>query len=56
MEEETRTILRSAIEAQQPVAGGKGLASRIHDHFAQFEGDAGRQAGGRRSQQREALL
>jgi hypothetical protein len=30
MEEEARTILRSAIEAQQPIAGGKGLGSRIH--------------------------
>ena len=23
---------------QQPVAGGKGLGSRIHEHFAQFGG------------------
>ena len=38
MEEEARTILRSAIEAQQPVAGGKGLGSRIHQHFAQLGG------------------
>jgi len=38
MEEEALTILRSAIEAQQPVAGGKGLGSRIHDHFAQLGG------------------
>lgn len=38
MEEEARTILRSAIEAQQPVAAGKGLGSRIHAHFAQLGG------------------
>ena len=38
MEEEALTILRSAIEAQQPVAGGKGLGSRIHEHFAQLGG------------------
>jgi plasmid stability protein len=38
MEEEARTILRSALEAQQPVAGGKGLGSRIHAHFAQLGG------------------
>jgi plasmid stability protein len=38
MEEESRTILRSAIEARQPVAGGKGLGSRIHAHFAQLGG------------------
>jgi plasmid stability protein len=38
MEEEARTILRSAIEARQPVAGGGGLGSRIHEHFAQFGG------------------
>ena len=38
MEEEARTILRSAIEARQPVAGGKGLGSRIHEHFAQLGG------------------
>jgi plasmid stability protein len=38
MEEEARTILRSAIEAQQPVPGGKGLGSRIHEHFAQLGG------------------
>jgi antitoxin FitA len=38
MEEEARTILRSAIEAQQPPAGGKGLGSRIHEHFAQLGG------------------
>lgn len=37
MEEEVRTILRSAIEARQPV-GGKGLGSRIHEHFAQLGG------------------
>ncbi len=38
MEEEARTILRSAIEAQQPVAGGKGLGSHIHERFAQLGG------------------
>ena len=38
MEEEARTILRSAIEARQPVAGGKGLGSRTHEHFAQLGG------------------
>ncbi len=38
MEEEARTILRSAIEAQQPVAGEKDLGSRIHEHFAQLGG------------------
>jgi plasmid stability protein len=38
MEEEARTILRSAIETQRPVAGGKGLGSRIQAHFAQLGG------------------
>ena len=38
MEEEARTILRSAIETRQPVAGGMGLGSRIHEHFAQLGG------------------
>ncbi len=38
MEEEARTILRSAIEASQPSAGGTGLGSRIHAHFAQLGG------------------
>lgn len=38
MEEEARTILRSAIEARQPLAAGKGLGSRIHEHFAQLGG------------------
>ena len=38
MEEEARTILRAAIEAQQPVPAGKGLGSRIHAHFAQLGG------------------
>jgi len=28
MEEEARTILRSVIEAQQPIAAGRGLGSR----------------------------
>ena len=38
MEEEARTILRSDIEARQPIAGRKGLGSRIHEHFAQLGG------------------
>jgi plasmid stability protein len=38
MEEEARTILRSAIEEWKPAANGKGLGSRIHDHFAQLGG------------------
>lgn len=38
MEEEARTILRAAIEAQQPVAAVQGLGSRIHAHFAQLGG------------------
>ncbi|MFQ6539765.1 MULTISPECIES: FitA-like ribbon-helix-helix domain-containing protein [Aphanothece] len=38
MEEEARTILRSALEARQPVAGGQGLGRRIHEHFAQLGG------------------
>ena len=38
MEEEARTILRSTLEARQPVAGGTGLGSRIHEHFAQLGG------------------
>ena len=38
MEEEARTILRSAIEAQQPAATAQGLGSCIHEHFAQFGG------------------
>ena len=38
MEEEARTILRSAIEASQSPAGGTGLGSRIHAHFAQLGG------------------
>ena len=38
MEEEARTILRTAIESRQPVAGGKGLGTRIHEHFAQLGG------------------
>ena len=38
MEEEARTILRTAIEARQPVAGSKGLGRRIHEHFAQLGG------------------
>ena len=38
MEEEARTILRSALEARQPVAGGTGLGSRIHAHFARLGG------------------
>ena len=39
MEEEARTILRSAIEAQQPVAAGNGLGILIHAHFAQLGGE-----------------
>jgi plasmid stability protein len=38
MEDETRTILHSALEARQPPAGGKGLGSRIHAHFARLGG------------------
>jgi plasmid stability protein len=38
MEEEARTILRAAIEAQAPLPGAKGLGSRIHGHFAQLGG------------------
>lgn len=38
MEEEARMILRTAIEARQPVAGDKGLGSRIQEHFAQLGG------------------
>lgn len=38
MEEEARRIICSAIEAQQPVADGKGLGNRIHEHFAQLGG------------------
>ena len=38
MEEEARTILRSALEARQPVAGGQGLGIRIHAHFALLGG------------------
>jgi len=30
--------LADTIEAQQPVAGGKGLGSRIHEHVAQLGG------------------
>ena len=39
MEEEARTILREAIEAEQPSAATKqGLGSRIQAHFAPFGG------------------
>ena len=39
MEEEVRTILREAIEANQPsTANLQGLGSRIHAHFAQWGG------------------
>ena len=39
MKEEARTILRAAIEANQPSAViKKGLGSRIHAHFAQLGG------------------
>jgi len=38
MEEEACAILRSALEARQPPAGGKGVGSRIHAHFAWLGG------------------
>ncbi|MFM7362849.1 MAG: FitA-like ribbon-helix-helix domain-containing protein [Cyanobium sp.] len=38
MEEEARTILRSAIEARQPAEAGRGLGSRIQAHFAPLGG------------------
>ena len=39
MEEEARTILLEAIEAEQPSAATKqGLGSRIHAHFAPLGG------------------
>jgi plasmid stability protein len=38
MEEEARTILRAAIEANQPTPTGAGLGSRIHAHFAKLGG------------------
>jgi plasmid stability protein len=38
MEDEARTILHSALEARQPLAGGKGLGSRIHAHFVRLGG------------------
>jgi hypothetical protein len=38
MEEEVRTILRDAIEANQPALAGQGLGSRIHAHFARVGG------------------
>jgi plasmid stability protein len=38
MEGEARTILRSATEARHTVAAGKGVGSRIHEHFAQLGG------------------
>jgi len=38
MEEEARTIIRSAMEAGKPAPSSKGLGSRIHDHFAQLGG------------------
>jgi plasmid stability protein len=38
MEEEARTILRTAIEANQPALPGQGLGSRIHAHFAALGG------------------
>ena len=38
MEEEVRTILRGAIEANQPAPAGHGLGSRIHAHFAKLGG------------------
>ena len=38
MEEEVRTILRTAIEANQPAPSGQGLGSRIQAHFAGLGG------------------
>ncbi len=38
MEEEARTILLAALEAQQLPAGSKGLGSRIQAHFARLGG------------------
>lgn len=38
MEEEARSILRSAIEAAHPAAHHEGLGSRIQAHFAQLGG------------------
>ena len=38
MEEEARTILRDAVEARQPDAGGQGLGQRIQAHFAALGG------------------
>ena len=38
MEEEARTIIRSAMEAGKPAPSSKGLGSRIHNHFAQLGG------------------
>ena len=38
MEEEARTILRAALEAQPLPTGSKGLGSRIHAHFARLGG------------------
>ena len=38
MEEEARTILRAAIEDNQPTPTGVGLGSRIHAHFAKLGG------------------
>ena len=38
MEEEARTIIRSAMEAGKPAPSSKGLGSRIHAHFAQLGG------------------
>jgi len=38
MEEEARTILRSAVEARQPAGTSTGLGSRIQAHFAQLGG------------------
>lgn len=38
MEEEARTILRNAVEASQPDAGGQGLGHRIQAHFAALGG------------------
>ena len=38
LEEEARTILRAAFDANQPTPSGAGLGSRIHAHFAKLGG------------------
>ncbi|MFM8544327.1 MAG: FitA-like ribbon-helix-helix domain-containing protein [Vulcanococcus sp.] len=39
MEEEARTILRTAIESTQAEVQVEGLGSRIHAHFAELGGE-----------------